>query len=265
MRLFLSADIEGAAGVTAWSETEPGGKGYEWACRQMTLEVDAACRAALELGWEVVVKDGHGDARNLELALLPHEVQVIRGWRASPAAMMGGLDEGFSAAAYVGYHSPAGSGDSPLAHTMDYPLLNWIKVNGQLASEFSMNALWAATYGVPSVFLSGDRGICDRAEEFYPGIVTVATKEGTGASTWNIHPEKAVEQIRQGVRGALCQRAPLIALEDEYEMLICFKDHTKARSASWYPGAEQVDSHTVRIRAKNPREMITARMFMTGC
>ena len=48
MKLFLSADIEGAAGVTAWSETESGGKGYEQACRQMTLETAAACRAALD-------------------------------------------------------------------------------------------------------------------------------------------------------------------------------------------------------------------------
>ena len=265
MKLFLSADIEGVAGVTAWSETEFGGKGYERACRQMTLEVDAACRAALDLGWEVVVKDGHGDAQNLDIGALPRGVEVIRGWRCSPAAMMGGLDESCSAAACIGYHSPAGSGDSPLAHTMDCKLLNWIKVNGRLASEFSMNALWAAAYAVPMVFLSGDRGICSHAEEYCPGIVTAGTKQGTGASVWCVHPEEAVEQIAQGMRRALRQPIPPLPLEDSYEMVICFREHTSARSASWYPGAELVDSHTVRIQAKDPREMITARMFMTGC
>ena len=209
----MSADIEGAAGVTSWSETESGGKGYEQACRQMTRETAAACRAALELGWEVVVKDGHGDARNLDLWELPRGVQVIRGWRCSPAAMMGGLDSTFSAAACVGYHSPAWSAGSPLAHTMDHALLNWVRVNGALASEFTMNALWAAACGVPMVFLSGDRGICDSAGALCPGIVTVATKEGTGNSTWNRHPEEVVEQIEAEMGRALASPPPLLRLD----------------------------------------------------
>lgn len=265
MKLFLSADIEGAAGVTAWSETESGGKGYEQACRQMTLETAAACRAALDLGWDVVVKDGHGDARNIDIAALPRGVQVIRGWRCSPAAMMGGLDESFHALVCIGYHSPAGSADAPLAHTMDHGLLNWVRVNGHLASEFSMNALWAAACGVPAVFLSGDQGICAAAEAFCPGIVTATTKSGTGGSTWNLHPEDAVEKIEAGVRQALLHPAPLIPLEASYELELCFKEHTSARSASWYPGTELVDCRTVRCRTANPIEMITARMFMTGC
>lgn len=44
---------------------------YEAACQQMTLEVAAACRAAMELGYEVVVKDGHGDALNIDITQLP--------------------------------------------------------------------------------------------------------------------------------------------------------------------------------------------------
>lgn len=265
LKLFLSADIEGVTGVTAWSETESGGKGYDQACRQMTRETAAACRAALALGWEVVVKDGHGDARNLDIGALPRGVQLIRGWRCSPAAMMGGLDDSFDALACVGYHSPGGSGDNPLAHTMDHAALQWVRVNGQLASEFTLNALWAAACGVPAVFLSGDQGICRSAAALCPGLVTVASKSGVGGSTWNLHPEEVEERIEAGVRQALLSPAPLLRLEDAYEMEICFKEHTAARSASWYPGAELCDSHTVRYRAADPIAMVTARMFMTGC
>lgn len=264
MRVFISADIEGVAGVTAWSETRSGGKGYEWACRQMTAEVRAACEAAVSAGCEVVVKDGHEDAMNIDPEALPRGVRLIRGWQTSPAAMMGGLDESFSAVLYIGYHAPEGTAGSPLAHTIEHSLFNWIRVNGVLASEFSMNALWAAGYGVPSVFLSGDGEICRSAQSFYPGIVTVAVKECVGDSACSIHPLDAQERIYDGVRAALNRKAPVVPLESSYEMEISFKEHQKARAAGWYPGARQLDSNTVSYTAATPREMILARMFMTG-
>lgn len=265
MKLFISADIEGAAGVTTWEETRYGGKGYEQACRQMTLEVSAACEAAIELGWTVVIKDGHEDACNLDLGELPRGTEVIRGWRCSPAAMMGGLDESFDAAAYIGYHAPEGTADSPLAHTIEHDIFQFIRINGVLASEFSMNALWAAAFGVPSVFLSGDEGICHHAEAVCPGIVTAATKRCVGNSTWNLHPLDAAERIKTGMDRVLRQRAPLIPLEQSYRMELCFKEHHRARTASWYPGAERIDSNTVAYTASDPRELMLAKMFMTNC
>lgn len=45
----------------------------------MTLEVSAACEAAIEMGFDVVVKDGHGNARNIDMWGLPKGVSLIRG------------------------------------------------------------------------------------------------------------------------------------------------------------------------------------------
>ena len=72
------------------------------------FEVKAACEAAMELGYEVAVKDGHGSARNIDMWGLPEGVELIRGWRSSPETMMGGLDGSFDAVLYIGYHSPEG-------------------------------------------------------------------------------------------------------------------------------------------------------------
>ena len=118
MKLFISADIEGVAGVTRWEETGTGGKGYEQACRQMALETAAVCEAALEAGHCVTVRDGHGDACNIDARLLPKGVTLIRGWMASPASMMAGLKADYDGVMYVGYHAPAGSDKSPLSHTI---------------------------------------------------------------------------------------------------------------------------------------------------
>lgn len=263
-KVFISADLEGVTGVTGWAETRYGGQGYEEACRRMTLEVKAACDAAVALGFRVVVKDGHEDARNIDPEQLPRGAELIRGWRTSPAAMMGGLDNSFAAALYIGYHSAEGSDTSPLAHTIEHDLFSWIKLDGKLASEFTLNALWAAAYGVPSVFLSGDQGICDAARQECPGIGVCATKVCTGDSTWNIHPAQALEEIGAGVREALGRSHPTPALRDSYTLEIRFREHQRARCASWYPGAKLLDPCTVAYTAQTPMELMTAKMFMTG-
>ncbi len=264
MKVFISADIEGITGVTSWDETLPGERGYDAACEQMNKEVSAACQAALDLGYEVVVKDGHDSALNLDMNSLPDGVQLIRGWMTSPDSMMGGLDENYDAAIYIGYHSPEGSDTSCLAHTIEHDAFNWIKINDCLASEFSLNKLIADSYGVPSVFLSGEKGICDLVNDQVPEMITVETKNSIGGSTWNKPPKAVVSEIYDGVKEALQKNIQVYPLEEEYKLTINFKEHRAARNASWYPGAVQIDSNTVEYTAKTPFEMRVAQMFMTG-
>ncbi len=263
MKIFISADIEGVTGVTSWESTRYGGKDYEQACRQMSLEVAAACRAARAAGYEVVVKDGHEDAMNIDPDLLPEGVQLIRGWMSDPLSMMGGLDDSYDGAMYIGYHSRAWTNTSPLKHTGEDYLFNWIKINGEYASEFTLNYIVADEMGVPSLFLSGDKGICEEACSQYPGLVTVTTKEGIGNATWNLHPKTVIEQIEETVSQVLGAPLPKARpLADSYTMVINYKDHQRARRASFYPEAELIDPYTVSITAKTPLKLAAARMFM---
>lgn len=165
-KLFISADIEGTAGICNWSEAEKGGDLYEKFAALMTAEVAAAAQAALDLGWEVTIKDAHDSARNIDPEKLPAGCRLIRGWTGEPLCMMAGLETGhFDAAAYTGYHADAFSSGNPLAHTMT-PSAHRVTLNGSPASEFTLNAYAAAELGVPSVFLSGDAALCRDARAF---------------------------------------------------------------------------------------------------
>ena len=78
MKLFISADIEGCAGVALTDETHKKESVYQRFAEEMTEEVVAACEAAHEAGAdEIVVKDGHGDASNIDPLKRPVEVAVI--------------------------------------------------------------------------------------------------------------------------------------------------------------------------------------------
>ncbi len=253
---FISADIEGVTDVTSWEETQRGALGYEEASRQMSLEVGAACEAILAAGHDVVVRDAHDSARNIKHDLLPRGTKLMRGWANHPGGMMAGVDEKYAGALFIGYHAPGGSDENPLAHTTSNTTVRWIRINGKLASEFTMNRLFAAEQGVPALLITGDAGICRRAKEEVPTIHTVAVKECRGGSTFNMHPLDAIDAIRKETTLALADLESIQPVTSApYEVIACLVNHQTIRNSLAHPEVEQIDANTVRFTARTAREL----------
>jgi D-amino peptidase len=263
MKIFISADIEGVTGATHWDETDLQKEDSKLYREQMTAEVAAACEGALQAGaTEIWVKDAHWTGRNIIATKLPQEARLIRGWGPHPLMMVQGLDESFGGVAFIGYHSRAGAGSSPLAHTMTGKYV-YLKINDRYASEFMINAFAAAYLKVPSLFVSGDKGICDEATQLIPGIETVAVKEGLGDSTINIHPDLAITRIRAGMENALReqQQVSLLQLPSHFKVEIQYKDHANAYQLGFFPGAKQIDPTTVQFECQNYYEALRFLLF----
>ena len=263
MKVYISADIEGITGVTHWDEAELDHPQHAAARKQMLAEVMAAVDGALEAGAkEIWIKDAHSTGRNIDISSFPKEVKIIREWTCDPQSMMALIDDSFDAAIFIGYHSGAGSGGNPLAHTMN-GRNNWVKINGEIAAEFDINALIAASHGVPVVLLAGDARLCGHAEKKIPNIKTVATKEGIGDATVNIAPIYACELIKQRTKEALTEKKPcLYPLPEKFDVQIHFKHATHAYQASFYPGVRQVEEHMVEFTVSTVKDLIAARMFI---
>jgi D-amino peptidase len=263
MKIYLSADIEGIAGVTHWDETDLAKADYGPYREQMTAEVAAACEGALAAGaTEIWVKDAHDSGRNLIADRLPREVRLIRGWSGHPFGMLQEMDETFQAVILIGYHSRAGANTSPLAHTMNGGV-HLLTINGREASEFLVSAYTASYNHTPVVFVSGDQGLCDEITAINPEIGTVAVKRGVGDSTISIHPREAVEKIHAGVtqalRGDLAGRK--LALPESFTVEIIYREHMKAYEKSFYPGAGLVGARTVRFESKDYFEVLRFLLF----
>jgi D-amino peptidase len=262
MKLYISADIEGIAGVVHVDETDMTKPSFGGFARQMTREVTAACEGATSAGaGEIWINDAHWTGRNIVAASLPRNTRLIRGWSEHPYFMMQELDESFDAAGFIGYHSPASTGTNPLAHTMS-DTVSSIRVNGHLASELLINAFTAADAGVPVVFVSGDEGLCNHAREIHPEIVTIAVKRGIGGSTVSIHPEVAAERIRDVVATALQKDLGdyRVNLPDRFKIEMSFHRHVRAYRASFYPGVNQTSDHEVTYETKTWFDVL--RMFL---
>ncbi len=264
MRVYVSADIEGITGVTHWDETEIGKPGYE-ACRvQLAAEVRAACEGAAKAGaTEILVKDAHDTGRNLTPADVLPGAELLRGWSSHPLAMVEELDSSFVGLVLVGYHSPAGSAGSPLAHTLSTNL-HTVNINDRPASELLLAAYSAAHVGVPLLFVSGDAETCAEARRLNPNIVTTPVKRGVGGATVSLDAGRAVERIRDGVAVALREDPARcrIPLPERFSVEVTYRDHPKAYRASFYPGATLASPRTVTFESSDFRDVLRFLLFV---
>lgn len=258
MKIFISSDMEGTAGIVHWDETEKGKDGYQHFSTQMSREVAAACEGANLAGAkEIFVKDAHDSARNINPELLPENVRIFREWGRHPFSMMAGLDESFDGVFFTGYHSAAGMNTNPLSHTMNTQNM-YIKINGEICSELMLNSMTAAYLGIPVYMVTGDKGLCDWMKTKCPGTTVVPVSEGFGAGSVSMHPSAAVKAIRENAEKALNadKKACMYPLPEHFNVEICFKKHMKASGAKWYPGCRQTGVYTVEFDADDYMDVL---------
>lgn len=264
MKIFISADMEGITSTIKWEECESKEKFYTDFTAQMTNEVVAACEGAIAAGAdEIVIKDAHDGATNIDITKLPECVKLIKGWSGHPYSMVQGIDNSFDAVMFVGYHSAAGKDGNPLSHTMSGTPL-YIKVNEEYASEFTLYSYAAAYEGVPSVFLSGDKMLCEDGTKNHPGLFTVAVKEGLGSSAICISTQKSLKLIRENAEKSLKQdlEKAKINLPENFKVEICFKEHTYANKMSYYPGMKKLNSNTLLFETNDYFEILRMVRFV---
>ena len=264
MKIFISADIEGVTGIANWDETKLENSISQYFREQMTMEVKAACRGAIEAGaTEIFVKDAHSSGRNMDPSKLPEEVKILRGWTRNPYVMMAGLDSTFDGVFFIGYHSAAGTDGNPLAHTMNGEN-EYVKINGQYASELLINSYTAALFGVPVLFASGDKLLCEEAKRINGNIETVAVSEGIGDASVSIHPNMAVKNIKQKVLEALAGDLSkcTVKLPEKFKVEIHYRKHSAAYSGSFYPGARQTGTKTLEYEAADYFEVLKFLFFV---
>ena len=264
MKVYISADIEGIAGITHWDEATKSHDTYPEFREEMTNEVVAACEGAITAGArEILIKDAHDSGRNIIAKHLPDCARLIRGWSGHPFCMVQEIDRSFDAAMFIGYHSKAGAESNPLAHTLTLDVSH-IKLNGARMSEFVMHSYAAALVEVPVVFISGDKGICADARAFNRKIGTAAVSQGVGPSTISIAPGLAASRIREGVAAALAGNpaACRVMLPKRFTLDVTYANPTDAYRASWYPGAKHVGQRTVRLETRDYFEVLRALRFI---
>jgi D-amino peptidase len=241
MKVYISCDMEGVAGVADWDQAMRDKKDYKYGRELMVGEVNAAVEGAVASGAsEVIVNDSHGSMINLLPDKLHKAAQLLQG-RVKPMSMMQGLDESYGAVMFVGYHSMADTQWGSLSHTYSGAIKS-AEINGRALGEPGFNGALAGYYGVPLIFLSGDEAATKEVGSLVRGIETVAVKRAYGRKAiLSVHPELAQEMIRSGVKKAFSRQGEIkpLKLAGPYELGVELSDSVMGDICERIPGVKR--------------------------
>jgi D-amino peptidase len=237
VRVFISVDMEGLAGVVTSSEVTTTNPDYPHFRAIMAGETNAAIEGAFRAGaTDVLARDSHGSKQNLLPGDVDPRARLLRGASTGPKNMMEGIDSSYAAVVFVGYHAKAGTPNAILEHTSTGNVVDF-SINGVSLPEGGYNALVAGLYGVPVVFVAGDRAVVDQLRGLLGPIEGVAVKEEIGDASLGLSPKQARDEIRRVVELAVRNRARAkpYRMAGPYTMVLKVKQERPL-----YPGAQRV-------------------------
>lgn len=149
MKIFISVDMEGLAGITNWKqETEEQERFRQSMHMQIRWIIDGIHNSTLQNKIEeILIADSHGSGTNLSYAQLSEfddRISLISG-SPRPYYMMSGLDATCSMVFFVGYHAGVGETEANMDHSFSSRLIHNLTINGKRMNESTTNAAYAAT------------------------------------------------------------------------------------------------------------------------
>lgn len=257
VRVYISADMEGVAGVVTSDQLGPTGFEYERFRAFMTNEVLAAMEGARAAGaTEFVISDSHGNGENLLIEKFPKDVQIVRSWP-RPLMMMEGIDSSFAAVLFIGYHSATTNPTGVRAHTMSSANLADLRIQGVSVPEAGFNAAVAGHFGVPVAMISGDDAIVKEAQALLGPIEGAVVKWALGFhSARTLTPEASCDRIRDAARKAIGRIRELkpYRVATPVRLDVRFKNYRPAELLAYLPIVERTDAHAIRFQAKDMPE-----------
>jgi len=255
VKIFISFDMEGVAGIVDWSQCTAPGQAYEEGRALLLGEVNAAIDGAIAGGaTEIVCNDSHGKMNNLNPADLHGRATYVAG-RHKPLYMMEGMDDSVDAVFFVGYHGSISGESSVLSHTYNPAVVSKVELNGIECGESGINALVALGCRAPVALITGDQHTITEGDPFFKEAERVVVKESiTRFSASQLHPLDARDKIaaaaEAAVRRAAAIPAPGIALPARLDVYVQTAD--MAEMAGWVKGVERTGTRTVRIEGNDP-------------
>ena len=255
MKVFVSSDMEGTAGIVDWEQVRPGSPAYPASVELLLAEVNAAIEGAVEAGaTEVLVNDSHGRMANLPPARLAGRARYLSG-RYKPLYMMQGLDASFDAAMFVSYHGSMSARASTLSHTYYPAAFAEVTLNKAVVGEAGINCLVAQAHNVAVVLVTGDDTTAAEIHSVSPGTRAAVVKHSVSRfAADSLHPADACELIRTEAHAALSElgaaRPPAIDLPATLGIRCHTSDY--AELAARVAGVSRTGDVSVEIAGADP-------------
>lgn len=252
MRVFISADMEGATGVAVGPQVGGDAAEYTRFRKLLTQDINAAVRGAAAAGaTECVVADAHGKMTNVLIEELDSRARLISGSNRQ-LLQVEGVGPGFAAAMFVAYHAREGAADAVLSHTLLGGTVLEVRCNGRPFGETALNAAVAGHFGVPVCLVAGDDQVCREAREYLGDIevaeVKIALERLAANSLPPARSHALIESRAQaGLERALRGEIRPFVVPGPVSFEADFKATSGLKMACLFPEVQYVGPRTLRV------------------
>ena len=268
MKLYISVDMEGLAGITNWKDETEDRERFRHAMNEQVewvLEGISKSKHNKEIT-HIYIADSHGGGQNLSYDRLNDKDERV--WLVSgsprPQYMMPAMDDSFDMVFLVGYHAGAGEAASSMDHTYSGASVQNIYINGQLMNEGTINSAYAGiVHKVPVGLIIGDSGLERqmKGEGMMPWPEFVCTKQSLSRFSAVYKPKKLLkEETIAAVKKALDEneRPQLYTLQAPYHCRMDLTNAAKCDQVQQMPGIHRTAGRTVEFESTSFTEIYDA-------
>lgn len=264
MKVFISADMEGAFGITTFHQVSASNSEFQTYRKVWIDDLNALASGAFEAGaTEVLVNESHEGMNYIHPDLIDPRITYISG-RLKALNQMEGLDKSF-ATAFLFAHAKAGS-DGILAHSYIPPDIFEMKLNGQPIGEMGLNAAVAGLMDVPIGLVIGDDYTKIEAEELIPGVDTVVTKNHiTQFTAYNYPKQQIREQLKEKAYQAVKNiKKAYYRPQGPYTLEVTFIYPVMKELVSYIPNMKVTGPRTVEYSCDDYFELTKIRILIVN-
>nr|WP_113868686.1 M55 family metallopeptidase [Brenneria salicis]NMN90049.1 D-amino peptidase [Brenneria salicis ATCC 15712 = DSM 30166]RBP59269.1 D-aminopeptidase DppA [Brenneria salicis ATCC 15712 = DSM 30166]RLM31473.1 aminopeptidase [Brenneria salicis ATCC 15712 = DSM 30166] len=260
MKIFISADIEGIAGVMRPEQCSPGAAEYQLARGLMEQEVNAAIDGAFAGGaTDVVVADSHAAMVNLRTENIDSRARLVQGKPRELSMVEGLAQQQYDGMLFIGYHSAAGE-FGVLAHTINGRAFYRVRINDEVMAESDIYAAAGAEQHAPLLLVSGDDTLQQWIASYYPATHYVCVKRAISQhAAESLSPETARQMIRKAAMNAVsnAHRTIVSRIQAPYRLELMVTKPVLADLFCLIPGVNRQDAITVSYTAQTMKEIVS--------
>jgi len=273
MKVYISVDIEGLAGIVNFSQESQEKERFRTAMHNQlkwVLEGIWASDVNNQIE-EITIADSHGTSMNLDYDLLSDlddRISLISGYP-RPNYMMPCFSEEYDVVFFVGYHGAVGELKSNMDHTYASRAIHCFKINGKAMSETEINAAYAAEFDVPLGLVIGDDGLMEELKKTMPWVRYVLTKHSISRFAAKYLPKKVIrENTIQEVKRVL--ESDLKALPKRRFTMPCqieieFNFGSQFDLAMMIPHVKSIDGRTIAFEVHDYKEFFNSIVMIVSC
>lgn len=255
MKIYISVDMEGAAGITHWHQEKDDRTYFRKSVTQQVEWLVEGIQQSSVNGQvdEILVADSHGQGITIpyEFTAMDERLHLVSG-SPRPYYMMPALSDAYNVVFFAGYHSSAGTQTGVMDHTFT-GCFHRVAVNDVVVSEALLNAAYAGYRGVPVGLIVGDEAL--RLELEGAKVLTwskyVTTKTGLSRFAAVNRPLAVVKrETIAAVQKVLAQdlkRLPLYRFDSPVRMNIELLNTAMADIISMLPDINRLDARTIEL------------------